>query len=112
MYAMYFIVQQRHLQDIKEFKERMALVPLRYVDRDELVDLAKAEDVVYALSADVSCCGPGVLCYIFIVRSFRLASCRSSSSRCFPVQYVVYGTAVGILMKNLDSCTQTAVFLL
>lgn len=38
-------------QDVKEFKERMALLPLRFVDEQQLIDLAKAEDAVFVLSA-------------------------------------------------------------
>ena len=54
--------RHRQLQDIKDFKERMALVPLRFVDREELVDLAKTEDAVFVLSADVS----GVFACLFV----------------------------------------------
>lgn len=32
----------------------MALVPLRFVDGEELVDLARAKGAVFVLSADVS----------------------------------------------------------
>lgn len=41
-------------QDFQEFKERMALAPLRFVDEEELVALAKGKDAVFVLSADVS----------------------------------------------------------
>lgn len=39
---------------MKEFKERMAVVPLRFVDGEELLELAKDKDAVFVLSADVS----------------------------------------------------------
>lgn len=41
------------LQDIKEFKERMTLVPLRFVGEEELVGLARDSEAVFVLSADV-----------------------------------------------------------
>eukprot|EP00903_Cladosiphon_okamuranus_P012704 g11878.t1 len=54
----------KSIEAITEFKERMAPLPLRYVEGDELVDLAKAEDAVFVLSADAevdpSLVAPGV----------------------------------------------------
>lgn len=44
--------EHEHEQDFKGFKERMALVPLRFVDGDDLADLAKAKDAVFVLSID------------------------------------------------------------
>ncbi|CAM9301025.1 unnamed protein product, partial [Hapterophycus canaliculatus] len=52
-------------QDFKEFKERMAVVPLRVVDGEALVELAKDNEAVFVLSAnadaDSSTVAPGVL---------------------------------------------------
>lgn len=41
-------------QGIKDFKERMALVPLRSVDGEQLVELARGKEAVFVLSAEVS----------------------------------------------------------
>lgn len=41
-------------QDIKGFKERMALVPLRFVDAEALMGLARSSEAVFVLSANVS----------------------------------------------------------
>ncbi|CAM9203515.1 unnamed protein product [Scytosiphon promiscuus] len=55
----------RLIEDIKEFKKRMAIVPLRFVDGKALIDLAEENEVVFVLSAeddaDPSTVAPGVL---------------------------------------------------
>eukprot|EP00752_Nemacystus_decipiens_P005579 g5048.t1 len=55
----------RSIEEIKQFKELMAVAPLRFVDAEELLGLAEKEDAVFVLSADdeadLSSVAPGVL---------------------------------------------------
>ncbi|CAN0276855.1 unnamed protein product [Ectocarpus sp. 6 AP-2014] len=59
------LIEASNTTDIKEFKERMALVPLRFVDADALTGLTRSSEAVFVLSAnedaDPSTVAPGVL---------------------------------------------------
>lgn len=55
---------------MKEFKERMAIVPLRIVGGEGLMELAKDNEAVFVLSADVSSfLGVDVHFYVKVRRS-------------------------------------------